>query len=207
MVSMDTEALRTVWSRWADILEDLSEDDWERQTRCDGWNVRALAAHVGDGVLGLHAVLSERATQGSAEVHSAATLMARLKPDADSARHLARKADRRAQDSSTRAFTDLMAPFATPAEEVVRRLEVAQEAVFDYFGRASVSAEALVELALLEGVVHLLDLASALESTPGISDDVLGRVSAILLTMTRPEAFIELATGRRAPAEVLPFHA
>lgn len=41
------DALEVVWRRWADIGAGLSEQRWSTPTRCVGWDVAALYAHVG----------------------------------------------------------------------------------------------------------------------------------------------------------------
>lgn len=41
------DALEMVWRRWADIGVGLSEQQWSTPTRCVGWDVAALYAHVG----------------------------------------------------------------------------------------------------------------------------------------------------------------
>ncbi len=41
------DALEAVWRRWAAIGEELSERQWSAVTRCPGWDVAALYAHVG----------------------------------------------------------------------------------------------------------------------------------------------------------------
>ncbi|WP_068270802.1 maleylpyruvate isomerase family mycothiol-dependent enzyme [Aldersonia kunmingensis] len=45
--------------RTADLLDDLSDDDWRRPSLCDGWTVRDVAAHLTLQQLGLGDLLRE----------------------------------------------------------------------------------------------------------------------------------------------------
>ncbi len=37
---------QTAYARFADVVEGLADDDWERSTDCDGWTVRDLVGHM-----------------------------------------------------------------------------------------------------------------------------------------------------------------
>jgi Mycothiol maleylpyruvate isomerase N-terminal domain len=39
------DGLAQTWAEWARIGASLTDVDWERPTRCPGWNVRGLYAH------------------------------------------------------------------------------------------------------------------------------------------------------------------
>lgn len=41
------DALDAVWRRWAEVGGDLTDAEWSRSSRCAGWDVAALYAHVG----------------------------------------------------------------------------------------------------------------------------------------------------------------
>jgi hypothetical protein len=41
------DAIEAVWGRWAEIGGNLPPDEWNIATRCPGWDVAALYAHVG----------------------------------------------------------------------------------------------------------------------------------------------------------------
>ncbi len=206
MVLDRAEMLRQVWARWSEELDGLDASGWSSQTRCEGWTVRTLVAHTGDGILGFHTALDGRMVDREADVFSAAELMARLKPDQDSAQLMADKADERALRSSEQDTEHLTAPFHASADAMLRLVRARPDGVVDYFGRADVTVPALVELALLEGTVHYLDLVDALGKPANISDDVMQEVLRTLVSMSPPKALIEAATGRRHPGDVFPVH-
>jgi hypothetical protein len=41
------DALAAVWSCWAETGRGLTAQDWSTATRCPGWDIAALYAHVG----------------------------------------------------------------------------------------------------------------------------------------------------------------
>jgi uncharacterized protein (TIGR03083 family) len=201
-----TSLLGQVWAQWAVSVSGIDESDWSAPTRCGDWSVRTLVAHVGDGVLGFHTALRDRMVEREADTPSAARLMERLKPDAAAARVMAEKADQRARRSSEREIARLVEPFHAPADEMLQLASAHRDGVVDYFGRADVSVDGLVELALLEAAVHYLDLSAALGSGADLSSEVMRSVAGTLMSMTSPQVLIEVATGRRQASEVFPVH-
>jgi len=41
------DGLEAVWRRWAEVGAGLTEAEWSTPSRCAGWDVAALFAHVG----------------------------------------------------------------------------------------------------------------------------------------------------------------
>lgn len=200
------ELLRLVWARWMESLDGLDEAAWSAPTRCGDWDVRALVAHVSDGIIGFHTSLRDRMVEREAGIISAAQLMGLLKPDSRSAQATAEKADARARRSSERDLAQLREPFNAFADEVLQIARAHPVGVVDYFGRADVAVEGLIELALLEATVHYLDLAEALGDRTDLSSEVMRNVLETLLSMSTPQALIEVATGRRRADDIFPVH-
>lgn len=200
------ELLRLVWARWTESLDGLGEEAWSAPTRCGDWNVRTLVAHVSDGITGFHTALRDRMVEREAGIISAAELMRLLKPDSRSAQAMAEKADARARQSAERDLAQLREPFNASADEVLQIARTHPVGVVDYFGRADVAVDGLIELALLEATVHYLDLAEALGDRADLPNEVMRNVLETLLSMSTPQALIEVATGRRRADGIFPVH-
>ncbi|MEV4695105.1 maleylpyruvate isomerase N-terminal domain-containing protein [Micromonospora echinospora] len=60
----ETEVLGDLWRVWGAWGADLDEAQWTAPTRCAGWDVAALYAHVSQGVGGLAALAQRRSPTG-----------------------------------------------------------------------------------------------------------------------------------------------
>ena len=99
---------------------------------------------------------------------------------------------------------ELVALFAVTAPEVVAAAEDAGPIVIDYFGNGTFPMSEVLSIAVLEAVVHGLDLSAAVGApVDSIPKSAMDHTVALLASLAEPAAFIDEATGRRA-GPVLP---
>jgi len=192
------------WQWWATTLEAMDADTWMRPTRLEGWDVTALVAHhamlvKGVGHLATHPVEAEPATT------SARDMLRRFNADggvaATSAPVVAEMARQQA-DSVSRQ--ELMARFLVEAPRVVANVREAGPIVIDYFGHGPFPIVEAAAIAIMEAVVHGLDLCDAVGSYPGdMPVGPVGFTTELLASLPDSVDFIDAATGRRSSA-VLP---
>jgi uncharacterized protein (TIGR03083 family) len=192
------------WRWWAGTLEAMDADAWSRPTRLEGWDVAALVAHHGLLVTGI-GFLATQPLDAEPATASACDMLRRFNAPggiaaiaADAVAEMAR------QQAATMSREDLIAKFLVDAPPVVAGVREAGPIVIDYFGNGTFPIAEAVAIAIMESVVHGLDLVDAI----GIPADDLpaGPVrftTGLLAELPDPVDFIESATGRRPP-DVLP---
>lgn len=192
------DALEAVWGRWAEIGAELQEQQWSRSTRCTGWDVAALYAHVGmfppamvdppfaskgatgDPVTAVDILRGFNAPGGVAHTMAERVFQAAVSTSADLAR------------------TALVAFYADDGPRAVAALRSrAPESLVPWPGTGAVTTwvEAL-RIVLMESVVHLLDLLDGLNRTPEVPGAALRETVHLLAEVAEPVRLIEAATGR-----------
>ena len=120
---------------------------------------------------------------------------------ATSADVVADMARRQAESTSP---DELVAMFAVTGREVVATIEAVGPIVVDYFGNGTFPIAEALSIAVLEAVVHGLDLCAAIgTSTSSIPAAAVAHTVGLLAAIAEPAAFIDAATGR-GPSDVLP---
>jgi uncharacterized protein (TIGR03083 family) len=203
----DLPVLAALWRSWADVGQALGPSDWTRPTRCEGWDVAALYAHVSQGVSGLSALAARRRPVEKPDHADAAAVIAALKPGPDAAARLAeRNAAHAREDAASVGPAALIARFRVDGPAAVAAAEEAADAFVDYFRHGVVPMSAAVTIRLAEATIHLLDLRDALGGRGELPPGALSRTAQFLLSMTPLEKFVELATGRGEHV-IFPVHA
>lgn len=90
----------------------------------------------------------------------------------------------------------------TASAEVVTTTSLDQTAVVPHPVVGSVTVAVLIDVALVEATVHLLDLVAAVAELPPAP--VLERVRDLLARIPDSVAFIDAITGRSNPADIIP---
>ncbi len=67
MQGIEVDALERQSKELAALLDELSDADWERPTRCPGWSVKEVAAHV-EGMMQRLVTYNKQAVDGPAEI-------------------------------------------------------------------------------------------------------------------------------------------
>ncbi len=181
-------------------LTTLSDEDWQRPTRCTGWNVLALVAHIN---IGAHMLpeLAEGEASASAERNQVSFF------DFDSSQWSPVVLDFAVDAVKGKTPQEISAAISQTAREMH---EAVKKVPPDYIGPAffgPMTMDEFLPTRVLELAVHGLDLTDALGRSPYITP-LAGAITADLLDKaldgTRPAdlaqdevAFIEVATGRR----------
>jgi len=71
------DVLADAWERWARRCAELTTDEWATPTRCDGWDVCALVAHVCPDPT-MFDILNDAVVDGPPAVTDAAEFVAAL---------------------------------------------------------------------------------------------------------------------------------
>jgi hypothetical protein len=99
---------------------------------------------------------------------------------------------------------ELVAAFSVTAPEVIAAIEASGPIVIDYFGNGTFPIVEVMSIAVLEAVVHGVDLCAAVDMpTASIPASPMQHTVALLAAMADPVSFLEAATGRRS-SPVLP---
>ncbi|MDR7274757.1 maleylpyruvate isomerase family mycothiol-dependent enzyme [Catenuloplanes atrovinosus] len=191
-------ALGELWAVWAAHGRDLDAARWTRPTRLEGWDVKALFAHLAAWPHGFAHMLN--LVRPDEPTHPTATALLRdlNRPGglaALQAPRVAQGARDASQQYTTEQLTSAFAEIGPAAIEGARRLG---PVVVDYFGIARLTLAEAAGIGVVESTVHLLDLQRALGREPSVPESGLTQTTEILAAIPSPIAFIEAATGRGA---------
>lgn len=194
--------IETLWWRWAEAGADMAEDQWTLPTRLGGWDVAALFAHATIWPVALAEVATFRVDAPPRHRAGAQLLAAFNAPGglADGAATQVAQVAR--DDAATTAPADLVARFADVAPAAVAALrDTPSGAVVEHPSGGTITLAGVCEVALVEAVVHLLDLRVAVvdggaADLPDVPDDAIVATRDVLAAIPDPVRFIEAATGR-----------
>jgi hypothetical protein len=151
------DALEVVWRRWTDIGVGLSEQQWSTPTRCVGWDVAALYAHVG---MFPSALADPPPVPQGAAMHpvTAVDILRGFNAPGgvahEMAEQVARAAVSTAADRERAALVALYADDGPRAIEALRRREPTSLVPWPGAGALTTWVEAL-RIVLMESVVHV----------------------------------------------------
>ena len=196
--------LGDAWQWWSATLSELDAATWHRETRLPGWDVAALAAHASLLVQGL-SILSIRPSPIGPTVHSARDMLRGLNAPGGLATTLAPTlAEMARQQAVATPADDLIANFAVNGPDVIAFIAASGPTVVDYFGNGTIPIVEAMSIAILEAVVHGLDLCAATgTTTSSIPAAAMDHTVELLASVAEPVSFIDAATGRVA-TPVLP---
>ncbi|WP_433380903.1 maleylpyruvate isomerase N-terminal domain-containing protein [Actinoplanes sp. CA-142083] len=188
--------LDALWSVWAGTGKGLTEADWRRPTRLDGWDLRALWAHSAGWPFGF-SILVGRVTDAPATHDTAAALLAEFNvPDGIANTTRDRVADSGREDAEKYTVEQLVDQFATTGPHAIAEARELGDVSIDYFGRAVLPLGEAVSIGILEATVHLLDVQRALGHEPDVPAVGLAHTAEVIAHIAPPVEFIEAATGR-----------
>src|SRR3954451_6415062 len=188
--------LDALWSVWAATGKDLTDADWHRPTRLDGWDVRALWAHSAGWPFGF-SVLVGRVTDAAPTHDTAAALLAEFNmPDGIANTMRDRVADSGRDDAEKYTIEQLLDQFVTTGPGAIAPARTLGEVTVDYFGRAVLPLAEAVSIGILEATIHLLDVQHALGQSPQVPASGLDHSAEVLARIAPPIDFIEASTGR-----------
>lgn len=185
-----------LWSVWAGAGKGLTGADWQRPTRLDGWDLRALWAHSAGWPFGF-SILVGRVTDAPTTHDTAAELLAEFNvPDGIANTTRDRVADSGREDAAKYTDEQLVDQFATTGPQAIAAARGLGDVSVDYFGRAVLPLSEAVSIGIVEATVHLLDLQRALGQEPDVPAGGLAHTAEVLARIAPPVDFIEAATGR-----------
>lgn len=203
---LDGEAAREVladaWERWARRCSQLSAEEWSTPTRCEGWDVAALLAHVCPDPA-MFAQLAEAVVDPPAAVTNAAVLLRRFnEPDGVANTNAGSLAEQAVSDAAALTPEAAARRFAESAR-TLRATTVPADTVIAYPFVGSTTLAVITETALMEATVHLLDLAAAVGGVEP-SPEALAATRDLLISVPDPTAAVEVLAGRAAPKNAVP---
>jgi uncharacterized protein (TIGR03083 family) len=194
------DALEQTWAVWARLGAGMSEEQWSKGTRCDGWDVAALYAHHSVFPRALTA-LPPLADGPAGEPVTAADMLRQFNaPDGVAHTMADTVADAAAEDAAQHATTDLVDRFAVHGRQALQSLRDTEATTLVPWPAAGLVIT-LVEglrIVLLEATVHLLDLQRALDQPPDVPAIALRDTAQLLAELAPAVELIEAAAGRSA---------
>lgn len=200
-----TAALAGTWEAWGARGELLTDEQWAAPTRCPGWDVAAVSAHASIFPQALAGPLPPLPVDP--EVLDAPEVLRRFNRPGGVAHTAAESmAAAAVADAATHGRREILERFTVTGTGALGRLAGVDPRTlvpWPASGGALPLAEAL-RIVLMESVVHYLDVSHALGTDGLLPPDAL-RETVVLLAQIPPAVeFVEAATGRGAPAAVLP---
>jgi uncharacterized protein (TIGR03083 family) len=196
------QVLADAWERWATRCGELTDKQWSTRTRCPGWDVRALVAHMCPDK-SMFDELNGAIIDGPAAVTDPAALLRRFNEPGGIAHTTADDlAERAVADAGSLTAAAATARFVECAR-IVRETPMPQQTVIRYPVVESTTLAVVAEVALMEATVHLLDLADAVGGVEP-SPDALAITRDLLIRVPDAVAVVEVLAGRTAPEKALP---
>jgi uncharacterized protein (TIGR03083 family) len=196
------EVLADVWERWARRCATLTPEEWSTPTRCSGWDVAALLAHVCPDPA-MFDRLNAAIVDGPAAVTDAAEMLRRFN-EPDGIAHTTADSLAEQAVADAKALTpDAAATRFTECARILRATPMSDETVIAYPTVGSTTLAVIAETALMESTVHLLDLADAVGDVEP-SDEALTATRDLLIAVPDATAAVEVLAGRAAPEAAVP---
>ncbi|MFF7453336.1 maleylpyruvate isomerase N-terminal domain-containing protein [Kitasatospora sp. NPDC008115] len=195
--------LAELWAGWAERGAAFDAGQWGRATRLPGWTVRDLYAHVAAAPELFAQVPGAVVDRPAAVDRGSAVLRTYNRPGGLAHTAAGAVADGARETAAALGPQALVARFAEDGTRVLARLaEFPPDTVVGHPLLDTVTLGALIEVAVVEATVHLLDLTAAVGGPPPPAA-ALEATRALLAEVADPVEFIEAATGRSGNA-VLP---
>ncbi|MFV9636394.1 maleylpyruvate isomerase N-terminal domain-containing protein [Mycobacterium neumannii] len=194
--------LADAWERWARRCEQMTTQEWSTPTRCEGWNVAALLAHVCPEP-SMFDRLTAAVIDGPAAVVDAATMLRRFnEPDGVANSNAGSLAEQAVSEAAALTPRTAAQRFVESAR-VLRATPMPAETTIEYPVVGSTTLAVVAETALMEATVHLLDLADAVGGVDP-SAEALCATRDLLICVPDATSAVEVLAGRAAPARAVP---
>ncbi len=190
------------WERWARRCGELTEGQWSTPTRCPGWDVRALVAHVCPDPA-MFDMLGDAVIDGPAVVTDAAEMLRRFNEPGGVAHTSADNLAQQAVSDAENLSPDAVVTRFTECAQILRTTPMSDATVIKYPVLGSTTLAVIAEVALMEATVHLLDLADAVGGVEP-SAEALAATRDLLIAVPDATAAIEVLAGRAEPSTAVP---
>ncbi|MGE2725134.1 maleylpyruvate isomerase N-terminal domain-containing protein [Mycolicibacterium pulveris] len=196
------QVLADAWERWAQRCSRLTAEEWATPTRCGGWDVAALLAHVCPEPA-MFGRLAEAAVDPPAAVTDAALMLRRFnEPGGVATTNADSIAGNAVSDAAALTATAAARRFADSAV-TLRAGTMPESTVIAYPVVGTTTLAVIVETALMEATVHLLDLAAAVGGVEP-SPEALAATRDLLVAVPDATAAVEVLAGRAPFDTALP---
>jgi uncharacterized protein (TIGR03083 family) len=196
------ELLADAWERWARRCEKLTRDQWSTPTRCAGWDVRALVAHLCPDPA-MFETFNNAVVDEAAEVTDGAEMLRRFNEPGGVAHTSADDLAERAVADAGHLSADSAVDRFSRCARIVRATPMPHQTVIHYPVVGSTTLAVIAEVALMEATVHLLDLADAVGGIEP-SGDALAVTRDLLIRIPNPATAVDVLSGRIDPDSALP---
>ena len=180
----------------------LSPEEWSTPTRCSGWDVAALLAHVCPDSA-MFARLGGAIVDGPAAVTDAAEMLRRFNEPDGIAHTTADSLAEQAVSDAAALTPDVAAARFSECARILRATPMSDDTVIAYPTVGSTTLAVIAETALMEATVHMLDLAAAVGGIEP-SAQALSATRDLLIAVPDATAAIEVLAGRADPAAAVP---
>jgi uncharacterized protein (TIGR03083 family) len=199
---MRLELLADAWDRWARRCAQLTTEEWTTPTRCDPWDVRALVAHACPDPQMFDTLAGAVADEPPAVTGGAALLRFFNQPGGAAHTMADQVSDAAVAEANQLTPDTVVDRFARSARRV-RELAAPGDTVVRYPVVGTATLAAIVEVAVMEATVHLLDLADAVGGVEP-SAEALAATRDLLVAVPDPMAVVEVLAGRIPPQAAVP---
>jgi uncharacterized protein (TIGR03083 family) len=194
--------LADAWERWGRRCAELTPEQWAAPTRCSGWDVAALLAHVCPDP-DMFARLRGAVVDKPPAVTDAAEMLRRFnEPDGIAHTSAGTLAEQAVSDAQALTADAAATRFAECAR-ILRATPMPDETVIAYPSVGSTTLAVIAETALMESTVHLLDFADAVGGIEP-SPQALTATRDLLIAVPDATAAVEVLAGRADPAAAVP---
>lgn len=201
------DALKDTWQVWGQLGRDLTEQQWSTPTRCPGWDVACVHAHVSMFPVAMSA-LPPVPDELVGKPLSAVEVLRRFNAPGGVASTMATtNADTAVTEAAQHTRAQLVERFTVHGARALYGLGKSEPTMvvpWPASGGVMTLVEAL-RIVLLEATVHLLDVQRALDHQAGVPMQALRDTTHLLADLAPAVELIEAATGRsaRSPFPVL----
>jgi uncharacterized protein (TIGR03083 family) len=203
---LDGDGARTVlaetWERWGRRCAELTPEQWSSPTRCGGWDVAALLAHVCPDPA-MFARLRDAIVDDVPAVTDAAEMLRRFNEPGGIAHTSADALAEQAIADADQLTPESAATRFAECARILRATPMSDAIVIAYPSVGSTTLAVIAETALMESTVHLLDFAAAVGGIEP-SSEALTATRDLLIAVPDATAAIEVLAGRAAPAAAVP---
>lgn len=196
------ELLADAWERWARRCNELTDEQWSTPTRCTGWDVRALVAHLCPDPA-MFDELDGAVVDAPAEVVDGAETLRRFNEPGGIAHTAADDLAGQAVSDAGQLSAEAAVDRFTSCARIARRTPMSHQTVIRYPAIGSTTLAVIAEVALMEATVHLLDLADAVGGIEP-SADAVAVTRDLLIRVPDPATVVEVLAGRVDAISVLP---
>ncbi|MFC9998209.1 maleylpyruvate isomerase N-terminal domain-containing protein [Nocardia sp. NPDC127526] len=189
----DRTLLRELFESWVERGEHLAKEQWSAPTRLGDWTVTDLYAHMAADRTAFRKLLATRSDKPPVATTGADVLRALNIPGGPAETLAPTVAERARAEAAAHTPADLLDNMRAMLADGFEYIDIADGTIDYVIGPVTISA--VLEVAVVEATVHLLDLIAAVGGDPA-PPAAVARACEIVLAVPDPLPLLEAATGR-----------